>query len=55
MPVWYVADEFGSRIQHNDQPTIRMIPIFYTPQQMAYSVIFPIQSMNDGGIKLIII
>uniref|UniRef100_A0A914V9A3 Tubulin--tyrosine ligase-like protein 12 SET-like domain-containing protein n=1 Tax=Plectus sambesii TaxID=2011161 RepID=A0A914V9A3_9BILA len=50
MPVWYMADEFGSRIPHSDEPTVRMVPIYYAPQQIAFSLVFPLQSLKEGDL-----
>lgn len=49
VPVWYIMDEFGSRVQHSSQPTCCMAPLFYTPQQIAYSVLWPLQDLENGG------
>uniref|UniRef100_A0AAY4D584 Tubulin--tyrosine ligase-like protein 12 SET-like domain-containing protein n=1 Tax=Denticeps clupeoides TaxID=299321 RepID=A0AAY4D584_9TELE len=48
VPLWYIMDEFGSQVQHSDQPTCCMAPLFYTPQQMAYSVLWPLQDLENG-------
>ncbi|KAG9342650.1 hypothetical protein JZ751_016087 [Albula glossodonta] len=48
VPVWYVMDEFGSQVQHSNQPTCCMAPLFYTPQQVAYSVLWPLQDLDTG-------
>ncbi|WAR07068.1 TTL12-like protein [Mya arenaria] len=48
LPVWYVMDEFGSRIQHSDMPTFKMAPFMYGPRQIAYSIIWPIKDLNKG-------
>ncbi|KAL4233826.1 Tubulin--tyrosine ligase-like protein 12 [Mactra antiquata] len=48
LPVWYVMDEFGSRIQHSDTPTFRMAPFMYGPQQIAFSIIWPVKDLEDG-------
>ncbi|XP_060759389.1 tubulin--tyrosine ligase-like protein 12 [Neoarius graeffei] len=48
MPVWYIMDEFGSRVQHSSQPSCCMAPLFYTPQQIAYSVLWPLQDLENG-------
>ncbi|KAJ8402457.1 hypothetical protein AAFF_G00369460 [Aldrovandia affinis] len=48
VPVWYIMDEFGSQVQHSSQPTCCMAPFFYGPQQMAYSVLWPLQDLETG-------
>ncbi|KAE8281564.1 Tubulin--tyrosine ligase-like protein 12 [Larimichthys crocea] len=48
VPVWYVMDEFGSQVQHCDQPTCGMAPFFYIQGQLAYSVLWPLQDMQEG-------
>ncbi|XP_048010622.1 tubulin--tyrosine ligase-like protein 12 isoform X2 [Megalobrama amblycephala] len=48
VPVWYIMDEFGSRVQHSSQPTCCMAPLFYSPQQIAYSVLWPLQDLENG-------
>lgn len=42
LPVWYVMDEFGSAIQHSDNPNFRLIPFVFCPEQVAYSILFPV-------------
>ena len=49
LPVWYVMDEFGSRIQHSDNPTVRTAPFMYAPTQMAYTIMWPIQDIDYEG------
>lgn len=49
VPVWYVMDEFGSRIQHSDQPSFATAPLFYVPQQIAYTVLWPLRDLETGG------
>uniref|UniRef100_A0A8C1M4F3 Tubulin tyrosine ligase-like family, member 12 n=1 Tax=Cyprinus carpio TaxID=7962 RepID=A0A8C1M4F3_CYPCA len=48
VPVWYIMDEFGSRVQHSSQPTCCMAPLYYAPQQIAYSVLWPLQDLENG-------
>jgi len=49
VPVWYIMDEFGSRIQHSDQPSFATAPLFYMPQQIAYTVLWPLRDLETGG------
>uniref|UniRef100_A0A665WYX6 Tubulin tyrosine ligase-like family, member 12 n=2 Tax=Echeneis naucrates TaxID=173247 RepID=A0A665WYX6_ECHNA len=48
VPVWYIMDEFGSQVQHSDQPTCSMAPFFYLSGQLAYTVIWPLQDLQKG-------
>ncbi|KAK3924756.1 Tubulin--tyrosine ligase-like protein 12 [Frankliniella fusca] len=42
LPVWYVMDEFGSAIQHSNEPNFRLVPFVFCPEQVTYSILFPI-------------
>ena len=42
-------DEFGSRIQHSDEPTVRMVPFYFTPTGTAYSIFWPLTDLKEGG------
>ncbi|XP_053318735.1 tubulin--tyrosine ligase-like protein 12 [Spea bombifrons] len=48
VPVWYIMDEFGSRIQHSDEPTAGTAPLLYIPQQMTYTLLWPLRDLEDG-------
>ncbi|XP_029901989.1 tubulin--tyrosine ligase-like protein 12 [Myripristis murdjan] len=48
VPVWYIMDEFGSQVQHSDQPTCGMAPFYYMPGQLTYSVLWPLQDLQEG-------
>ncbi|XP_070848074.1 tubulin--tyrosine ligase-like protein 12 [Chaetodon trifascialis] len=48
VPVWYIMDEFGSQVQHSDQPSCGMAPFFYVQGQLAYSVLWPLQDLQEG-------
>jgi len=47
-PVWYVMDEFGSRIQHSDEPNFRVVPFIYMGDGLGYSLMFPVQEVFEG-------
>lgn len=48
VPVWYIMDEFGSRIPHSDVPSIAMTSFFYVPRQLAYCLLWPLRNLNFG-------
>ncbi|XP_072045584.1 tubulin--tyrosine ligase-like protein 12 [Amphiura filiformis] len=45
-PFWYVLDEFGSRIRHDDTPSCALVPFLYTGQQIAFSLLFPLHDLE---------
>lgn len=49
VPVWYVMDEFGSRIPHSDNPSIAMTSFLYVPRQLAYCVFWTLRDLKFGG------
>ncbi len=48
VPVWYVMDEFGSKIQHSDEPNVRAVPFISTVDGAAYSLMFPVKDVECG-------
>ncbi|XP_032804901.2 tubulin--tyrosine ligase-like protein 12 isoform X1 [Petromyzon marinus] len=48
VPVWYIMDEFGSRIQHSDQPTFCTAPLCYLPEQLTYTLLWPVVDLEKG-------
>ncbi|XP_033630779.1 tubulin--tyrosine ligase-like protein 12 [Asterias rubens] len=47
-PVWYILDEFGSRIHHSDTPNCRLVPLLYASQNIAYDLLFPLRHLEYG-------
>ncbi|XP_026467284.1 tubulin--tyrosine ligase-like protein 12 [Ctenocephalides felis] len=48
MPVWYMMDELGSRIQHSDNPNVIVTPFLYITKQITYSILFPLRSIAQN-------
>ena len=46
MPCWYVMDEFGSRIQHNLDANMRLVPFFNMIGGWACSILFPVRDIE---------
>ena len=49
VPIWYIMDEFGSRIQHSDTPSFRLVPFYYVPAQISFTIMWPMTTLEDGG------
>lgn len=47
--MWYIMDEFGSKVQHSDKPSCGMAPFFYIQNQLAYTLLWPLQDLQKGG------
>jgi tubulin--tyrosine ligase-like protein 12 len=45
IPIWYILDEFGSAIQHSNEPTFRAVPFIHLPHQVPYTILFPIKDV----------
>lgn len=39
-------DEVGSAILHNDEPNVRVVPFIHLPEQITYSLMFPIENID---------
>uniref|UniRef100_A0A1B0DKC7 Uncharacterized protein n=1 Tax=Phlebotomus papatasi TaxID=29031 RepID=A0A1B0DKC7_PHLPP len=50
MPIWYIMDELGSGIQHSDSPNFRIVPFLHLPDQVTYSVLFPVADCEEDEI-----
>lgn len=48
VPVWYIMDEFGSQVQHSNHPSFCMAPFFYIQSQLAYTLLWPLQDLQEG-------
>uniref|UniRef100_F6SZ74 Tubulin--tyrosine ligase-like protein 12 SET-like domain-containing protein n=1 Tax=Ciona intestinalis TaxID=7719 RepID=F6SZ74_CIOIN len=46
VPIWYLMDEFGSRIRHSDEPTVKIVPFHYQPTGTTYSLMWLTQDME---------
>lgn len=46
-------DEFGSQIQHSDTPTFKTAPFMFAPTGMAYTVMWPLQDLEPGGMTIV--
>ena len=47
-PQWYVMDEIGSALFHNNHPNMKCSPFFFSVLGRAYSLIWPIQDIAVG-------
>lgn len=53
---WYVNDELGSYLSHDDQPNIRLMPFLYAPNNkldenvVAFSLMWPIKDIKMGDL-----
>ncbi|KAL5281777.1 TTLL12 family protein [Megaselia abdita] len=48
VPVWYMMDEVGSAVNHSDDPNFKLVPFMYLPTQMTFSLLFPIEDVEEG-------
>ncbi|XP_075982717.1 tubulin tyrosine ligase-like 12 [Anticarsia gemmatalis] len=48
VPLWYVLDELGSGVTHSDNPNFRAVPFIYVPEQLTYTLLFPIDDVEEG-------
>lgn len=48
MPVWFITDEIGSALTHSDEPNFRLVPFIHLPEQVTYSLLFPIRDIEEG-------
>lgn len=48
VPLWYVLDELGSGITHSDNPNFRAVPFIFVPEQITFTLLFPIENVEEG-------
>ncbi|KAL4613775.1 hypothetical protein ACB092_07G004600 [Castanea dentata] len=51
--VWYVMDELGSALRHNDEPNFRVAPFLFMPEgnlasAVSFSILWPTQNVKKG-------
>ncbi|KAF3965043.1 hypothetical protein CMV_010736 [Castanea mollissima] len=51
--VWYVMDELGSALRHNDEPNFRVAPFLFMPEgnlasAVSFSILWPTQDVQKG-------
>lgn len=49
-PIWYMMDELGSAIEHSDSPNFRLVPFIYLPEEITYSLLFPIKDSEHSEV-----
>lgn len=47
IPLWYIMDEFGSAIEHSDEPNVKVVPFFYVNELITYSILFPVRDLKN--------
>ncbi|XP_018576577.1 tubulin--tyrosine ligase-like protein 12 [Anoplophora glabripennis] len=50
LPVWYIMDEIGTSVLHNDNPNCRIVPFYYSDEQITYSLLFPIEDIDEADL-----
>ena len=48
-PYWYIRDEFGSAIEHSDQPNVRMAPFLSMIDGQMYTLLWLIEDIECSG------
>jgi hypothetical protein len=41
-----IMDELGSRIRHNDNPNLQIVPFFFTERAVSYSLAWPVRDIH---------
>ena len=48
-PYWDIRDEFGSAIEHSDQPNVRMAPFLSMIDGQMYTLLWLTENIEYGG------
>ena len=48
-PYWYIRDEFGSAIEHSDQPNSRMVPFLSMIDGQMYTLLWLTEDIPSEG------
>ncbi|XP_074660314.1 tubulin--tyrosine ligase-like protein 12 isoform X2 [Tubulanus polymorphus] len=48
LPIWYIMDEFGVKIAHSDDPTVKVVPFYYASQNISFSIMWPLKPLDEG-------
>lgn len=49
IPLWYLMDEFGSRVAHSDEPNVAFENFYYMKGGLMVTVMFLLQDLKYGG------
>ncbi len=52
-PYWYIRDEFGSAIEHSDQPNARMAPFLSMIDGQMYTLLWLTEDVQCNGMTFI--
>ena len=53
-PYWYIRDEFGSAIEHSDQPNARMAPFLSMIDGQMYTLLWLSEDVQTSGMTFIV-
>ena len=49
IPLWYLMDEFGSRVAHSDEPNVAFENFYYVKGGLMVTVMFLLHDLKYGG------
>lgn len=47
-PIWYIMDEFGTSIRHNDDPTVKCAPFYFLQTGVMFSIMWLTKNLKIG-------